>query len=187
MNKEIFGRVLAAAAAGCDAIAVTAVPSGPTFKVVLRTDDVPYGVYYTGRFDTGVAALEPAADGTVRFIVPLGAFEPRIQGKRWAEGPAIAGFHTVRSFGLMVGDGQEGSFELQVASFEGTVLEVEGVQGGAPRSEQPSAPLVQSSLLQNGAALLTHIPADCPTEARQAKVEGGAQGAAGTPLDEDEL
>jgi len=184
MNKEIYSRVLTAAATDCDAVAVTAVPSGPVFKVVLRTDDVPYGVYYTGRFDTGVSDMVPAADGTVRFVLPLGAFEPRIQGKRWEEGPAIAGFRHIRSFGFMVGDGQEGPFELHIASVEGVQVSQEGAVGGAPRSDRPAGVTVHSSLLRGGTGVLSHIPADCPTEARPERGEdvqsvGGAGGERG--------
>jgi hypothetical protein len=165
MDKEMFARVQAAAAAGCDALAITAVPSGLVFKAVLRTDDVPYGVYYTGRFDTAAAGAVPSADGTVRYLLPLAAFEPRIQGKRWAAGPGLAGFAAVRSFGLMVGDGQEGEFELPVASFEGVRLADEGIEEGALQSELAAGPAVQSSLLRGGFSVLTRVPADAPTAA----------------------
>ncbi len=189
MNKEIYRRVLSAASSGCDSVAVTAVPSGPVFKIVLRTDDVPYGVYYTGRFDTGVQGLKPTSNGTVRFVVPLAAFEPRIQGKRWEAGPAIAGFHHVRSFGFMVGDGQEGPFELQVASLEAVHAASEGVKGGVPRSKAPAGPAVESSVLESGGVVLTHIPADAPTESRADKVSIAELTAAALKEgdDEDEL
>lgn len=169
MNREQWLRVQAAWGAECDALAVRAAPVQGVFKATLRTDDVPYGVYYTARFDAGAEGAVPDAAGHVDFVVPLAAFEPRLQGKRWAKGPGLTSFEHVRSFGFMVGDGQEGPFELRVAALHAVNTGAHGwtvPTGGLPG-------VAQHVLQEDGAVVLVRVPADAspPREPAEAEEE----------------
>lgn len=158
MNKEVWDRFQAAFKAGCDSIAVSAKPTDRDFKVVLRSQDVPYGVYYTARMHTTAEGVLPSEEGFVTYIVPLAAFEPRVQGKRWQGGPALGSFEHVRSVGFMVGDGQLGAYSLQARSVFAMNM---AAAGWAPvTGDRAAAEGVQSTLLEEGRVVLTSVPTD---------------------------
>lgn len=86
---------------------------GRTYRLRLRTHAGPDGVVYQAELPA-----RPVDDGAwTTCEIPFGAFEPAFRGRPVPEaGPLDA--TRVISFGLLVGDGREGPFRLEVAWIE---------------------------------------------------------------------
>lgn len=79
---------------------------GRTYQVRLRTDDRFDGIAYR-------AAFETEADTWTTVVVPFDVFVPTFRGYTPRDAPPLDR-RAVRQLGLLLGDGREGAFRLEI-------------------------------------------------------------------------
>lgn len=79
---------------------------GKRYKLNLRTDDAYDGINYQ-------AAFQPPAGVWSIITLPLAEFVPTFRGRVLADAPPLD-VRKVRQIGLLIGDRQQGMFELAV-------------------------------------------------------------------------
>lgn len=86
---------------------------GRIYRLRLRMDEGFDGVAYQASFST--------EDGTwITVDLPFSAFRPSFRGRDVPNAPALRP-GSIRQIGLMIADGQEGAFRLEIASIAATL------------------------------------------------------------------